>query len=209
MAMLSDLMARRERIANAIQVIQSTKADVARISQEGQTAATAAAMWAAVMMVTDILKIGMSASNKQAAAGFATIDALVAKADQLMQLFGARPMTTKADLMRQVDPNLQNAATVVGYVRQARGKIDEAAKAMKVPRGPATALGQWDLVARIGVEMADDTILILQAGQTQSAVGRSAAAQQAQIDRTLNKLRQQLSAVDAALVQLLDRARMA
>ena len=201
-------MNRRQRLRDAISALGGIKQDVARHGQEGQAAAAAAAMWAAVLMVAEILKTTISAMDPKAAAGFHMFDSMVEKADKLLQLFGSRPMTKKADLMKQVDPNLAHGATVVGYIRTARTKIIEATKNVKMSKIATERVAQLDLVARLGIDMADSTILLMQAGQDQTRVGVQTRNTELQINQRLEELRKKLVLVDDAISNMLARYEM-
>ena len=209
MSALTDLLSRRQRIVDTIAKMQAVRADVSRAGAEGRGDAMIAATWAAVMMVTDILKIAMSAGNKQAGAQFALQDKMIANADSVMQKFGASPMTKKSDLMAQVDPNLRTAAGITKSLRDAQGIMNSAAKTLGQDTSTATNFGKWNLVASIGVEMADDTILLIQAGQLGDQAIRGARIAQSQIDRLIAKQAQQLSAIDAKINDFLIRMRTA
>ncbi len=209
MSEFNALISRRVRLKAAATEIRKTKQDIARYGAEGAEAAAYAAMWATIMMVTDILKIGMSAGDKRAAFAFSSIDTLIDKADKLMQLFGSRPMTKKADLMKQVDPNLQNAVTVIGYIRKTREVISKAAGDAKLAGQALENFNQLDLVAKIGVAMADDTVLLMQAGQLQSRSNAMASQAIAAIDRQISDMARKIGEIDRQIDYMLYRANKA
>jgi hypothetical protein len=202
----SALISRRTRLRHALLETRQVKEDIARYGAEGAQAALHAALWASIMMVTDILKIGMSAGDKKAAAGFRAIDTLTDKADKLLQSFGSKPMVKKEDLMRQVDPNLQNAAIVMGYIRKTRAVISKAADDAKLPGQARETYKQLDLVAKLGIAMADDTILLMQAGQLQSQSSSAANHAIAAIDRKLSELVRKIAEIDRLIDGLIQRA---
>ncbi len=209
MGALNDLLSRRQRIAQTITQMQAARMDVTQAGAEGRLNATVAAAWAGVMMVTDVLKIAMTAGNKQAAAQFALQDRMVENADKLMQRFGSSPMTKKSDLMAQVDPNLRTAAGITKSLRSAQDALGKGAKILGQDTGVNTNLGKWNLVAKIGIEMADDTILLIQAGQIGDQAIRGARIAQSQIDRLIAKQSQQLSAIDNHINEFLIKMRTA
>lgn len=209
MSALNDLLQRRDRIVQCLAKMRAARADTTKIGADGRLDATFAAAWAAVMMVTDILKIAMTAGNKQAAAQFALQDKMVEKADRLMQMFGSSPMTKKSDLMAQIDPNLKTAAGITKSLRDAQSAINKAATELKMDTSITTNFGKWGLVAKIGIEMADDTLLLIQAGQIGDQAIRGARMAQSQIDRLIAKQSENLAAIDYQINEFLIRIRTA
>ncbi|MBY3347970.1 hypothetical protein [Rhizobium laguerreae] len=192
----SELLSRRQRLKAALQELKAARNDVSKFGAEGDTAVVMVMMWASVMMVTDVLKIGMSAADKRALSLFSAIDNGIAKADGLLQIFGARPMVKKADLLKQVDPNLQKSVVVIDYLRKGRDVLDKAAKQVELSRDALENYKALNLVAKLGLAMADDTILLMQAGTLQTQNAARIRNVIAAIDRQVSDMDRKVAEID-------------
>jgi len=196
MSNVRELLSKRQRLKFALQELKAARNDVSKFGAEADAAVVMAMMWASVMMVADILKIGMSAGDKRASILFSVIDNGMEKADRLLQLFGARPMVKKADLLKLVDPNLQKGVVVIGYLRKCRDVIDKAAKQLKLSGDALENYKALDLVAKLGLAMADDSIVLMQAGNLQAENAARTRNAIAMIDRRVSDMSRKVAEID-------------
>lgn len=194
MTTINDLIRQRARLAAAADCIAHAMGDIERFGQEGAENAGYAACWAAVMMATGIVKTGLSAVDKRAAAGFAFIDSAIAQANKWLGAAKMRTITTRAELMKGVDPNLAGAAGLLRDVREARNYLKKAGA--KPPAHLA-------LVLDLATQMSEDTILMLQAGQLQGQVARNTRANLTQVAARLHVMKTKISRLDSQVQMLL------
>lgn len=206
MSELSALLSRRTKLHTAIDEARKCKEDIVKYGSEGAQAATYASMWAAIMMVTDIVKIGVSAADPPAAFVFKGIDMLTDKADKLMQLFGSRPMTKKEDLLKQVDANLQNGVVIIGYIKKAKDVMAKFGLDKKLTGQALENFKHLTLVAELGVAMADDTLVLMQAGQLQSNANKVTQQAIAGIDRQITNMVRKVAEIDRQIAYMIYRA---
>lgn len=194
MTTINDLIRQRARLAAAADCIAGTMRDIERFGKEGSEAAGYAACWAAVMMATGIVKTGLSTVNKQAAAGFAVIDNGIAQANKWLGAAKMPTLTTKAELMKGVDPNLAGAAGFLRDVQEARGYLKKAGA--KPPAHLA-------LVLDLATQMAEDTILMLQAGQLAAQVTKNTRANLTQVAARLHAMKVKIGRLDSQVQMLI------
>ena len=194
MTNLSELIAKRQRLSEAMRAVKEAAYDVARYRDEALNHVAYAAMWAAVLMATDVVKSGLSAADKRAAFGFSMLDRAIAKANKVLPLLRMAPIATKADALRAVDPNLQGAASFLSEVREARSVLSKAR--INAPK-------ELDLVLNISLGMAEDTLLLLQAGQQQTLVAQQSAAVSANIRVQLQRMQSAIARLDVAISEFI------
>ena len=194
MSTLNDLIRQRAKLAAAAADIAGAMRDIQGYGKEGSDAAGYAACWAAVMMATDIVKTGLSAVNKQAAAGFAAIDKGIAQANKYLGAARLHTITTKAEVMKGVDPNLAGAAGFLRDVTEARNFLKKAGA-----KPPA----HLTLILDLATQMSEDTILMLQAGQLQGQVIRNTRSSLAQVAARLHAVRVKIMRLDNQVQMLM------
>jgi hypothetical protein len=194
MTTINDLIRQRAKLATAADCIAGAMRDIERFGKEGSEAAGYAACWAAVMMATGIVKTGLSAVNKQAAAGFALIDNGIAQANKWLGAAKMPTITTKSELMKGVDPNLAGAAGFLRDVQQARGYLKKAGA--KPPAHLA-------LVLDLATQMSEDTILMLQAGQLAGQVSKNTRSNLTQVAARLHSMKVKISRLDSQVQMLM------
>ena len=192
-----DLASQRHRLRGAAEDIQHAMQDVNRFQADASNYATIAAAWAATLMVADILKIGLSAMDRRARVLFAAQDRTIERANKALKLLGLRTMTTKADLMKTVDPNLQGAVKLMADIRAAREFLKK--QGINAPK-------EMNLLLDLGTAMADDAVLIMQAGQLQRQARSNANAARNNMRNSLSRINQRIKIVDQELTRLIDRA---
>jgi hypothetical protein len=191
---VTEFVARRRRLQEAIKLIEEDRKDMVRYGDEGRTYAAYAATWAAVLMACDIIKTGWSAADKKAAAGFGLIDGAVAKANQILAKLKLRTIATKDDALKGLNADLAKPAALLHDIRNAKAWLAKA----KIEAPP-----NLGVVIDMCIGMAEDTFLMLQAGQTQQQVGLVNAAALASVDRRLRKLHDDLRRLDDRIGELL------
>lgn len=196
MTMFSELVQRRARLAAAGDAIAGTLRDIQNAGREGSEAAGIAACWAAVMMATGIVKTGLSISNKTAAAGFGAIDSAISSANRVLTELQMPTIATKGDVMKAVDPNLQGAAGFIRSVNEARAFLKKAG---------ANPPPHVKLMLDLATQMAEDTLLMLQAGQTQAVVNRNTQLAMRQVVTRLQAMRQKILLLDGQIAWLLSQ----
>jgi hypothetical protein len=158
---LAAIRAQRARLMALQRDIESAMRDVDRFSKEGALYAGIAAGWAATLMVCDILKVGLSAMDRRAAVLFKAQDRQISNANKVLKTLGLPTLTSKEELMAGVDPNLQGAIKLTSEIREAQAFLKK--QGAKAPKHIA-------LLIDLGTVMADDTVLLIQAGQEQNHV---------------------------------------
>jgi hypothetical protein len=103
-----------------------------------------------------------------------------------------------ADVLRSVDPNHQGVAGFLIELREARALL---------ARAEVTAPRDLDLVLTLATGMAEDTLLLLQAGQQQQAIASRSGGALAAIATRLRTIRQNIMELDMAVSGLMDLAR--
>jgi hypothetical protein len=123
---LADLNGQRQRLRNLVADIESSMADVRGYAAQGERDAGYAVAWAATIMMTDILRIGLSAVDKRAKLLFQKQDEALAFAGKVLAAFGGKPLATKSDLLKGIDPSLKNAVKLTQGIRDAQAILKKA-----------------------------------------------------------------------------------
>lgn len=191
------LLLQRGRLADVLREIDQASRDISGYDAEGARNANLAAGWAATLMVANILKTGLSAVDRRVALLFKVADRRIAKANQVMKILGGPTLATRKDVLKTVDPNLRGTVEMLDDVRKVRAFL----KDNKVPTNKDV-----DLVLDIGITMAEDAALIMQAGQTRQAVHDSASAAQANLRRTLDRTKASIRRIDEEILRMMAKA---
>jgi hypothetical protein len=184
---LAAIRAQRARLMALQRDIESAMRDVDRFSKEGALYAGIAAGWAATLMVCDILKVGLSAMDRRAAVLFKAQDRQISNANKVLKTLGLPTLTSKEELMAGVDPNLQGAIKLTSEIREAQAFLKK--QGAKAPKHIA-------LLIDLGTVMADDTVLLIQAGQEQNHVRSNAENARNSMRSQLMRIRQRIEALD-------------
>ena len=185
---LSELHTQRMRLAGVVADIEASIKDVRGYAAQGQRDAGYAVAWAATLMVTDILRISLSASDKRAKLLFNAQDKALSRANQVLVAAGGRAMPTKSDLMKGVDTSLSGAAQMTKIIRDAQKFLKDAG--VKVSKDTT-------LLVDLGTAMCDDTVLMLSAGLTSQNISNNAAHTQAVMWQHLQKVRRSLLIINS------------
>lgn len=196
MTMFSELVQKRAQLAAAGDAIAAAVRDIQNAGREGADAAGYAACWAAVMMATGIVKTGLTVSNKAAAAGFGAIDSAISNANRVLAALKMPTIATKGDVMKAVDPNLQGAAGFIRSVNEARAFLKKAG----VNPPPHVKL-----MLDLATQMAEDTLLMLQAGQMQADVSRNTQVAMRQAVTRLQAMRHKILLLDGQIAWALSQ----
>jgi hypothetical protein len=139
------------------------------------------------LMVCDILKVGLSAMDRRAAVLFKAQDRQISNANKVLKTLGLPTLTSKEELMAGVDPNLQGAIKLTSEIREAQAFLKK--QGAKAPKHIA-------LLIDLGTVMADDTVLLIQAGQEQNHVRSNAENARNSMRSQLMRIRQRIEALD-------------
>jgi hypothetical protein len=143
----------------------------------------------------------LSAVDKRAKLLFNKQDEALAQANKVLKFFGLRTVTTKADLMRSVDPALGGAAKLTQGVRDAQRVLKD--YGLKAPK-------DMTLLLNFGTTLCDDTMLMISSGLTAQAVKSNAAQAQALMRQHLQRVKQRLMLIETEFTRLFeDRRRLA
>lgn len=192
---LAAIRAQRARLMALQRDIESAMRDVDRFSKEGALYAGIAAGWAATLMVCDILKVGLSAMDRRAAVLFKAQDRQISNANKVLKTLGLPTLTRKEELMAGVDPNLQGAIKLTSEIREAQAFLKK--QGAKAPKHIA-------LLIDLGTVMADDTVLLIQAGQEQNHVRSNAENARNSMRSQLMRIRQRIEALDREFSRLFE-----
>lgn len=202
---LGALRAQQQMLRSVSDDIRGSLRDLDRIQSEAMHDAAMAAVWAATLMVCDILKIGLSAADRRAKLLFSAQDRAVRSADRILKLLGAGGLATKADLMKSVSAELGPAAQATEDVRKAMSEL----RNLKLPTTgqpvPVKIPKEAGLLVDLGVAMAQDTILLMQAGHLQRQASVNAAQGRAQMKQSLMRVQNKITLIDSEITRAVER----
>lgn len=158
---IATLMSDREKLETAAKAIDAAIHDMQAARADAQFNSGCAAAWAAVMMTCDIVRAGLSSAFRVADREFQAIDKGIALANHFLSFWGHTPIATKADLMATVDPEFRRTEDLLESVQAARQFL----KKHRI-NPPPHAARQVNLILDLGVAMTEDTLLLMQAGNT-------------------------------------------
>lgn len=163
-------------------------ADVRGFDAEAARNVGIAATWGVTIMVTDILKISLSAVDKRARLLFKAQDQAIDRARKVMKLLGMRTPTTRDELIKSVDPKFQAPSRMAQDVRNAQKLLKELG--VNVPK-------KYTVVLDLGTAIAEDTALLMQISQVRRDVGSHADHALVSMRLLLAKHRQRLLLLDS------------
>lgn len=188
---INKLIAKRSRLTQALNDMTMMQREMQRTRNQGNFDAGMACVWAAVLLVTDIVKDGVSAYDKRAALAFTVLDKGIDQANKLLHAFRIAPIAKKSDALAALDPNLRQVAGWTHSIRQVQsvlhgaafvtkpgGVVDGVLKQSGLPPLHPKVGGalqkasgpRVDLMVNLALDMTEDTLLMLNAGQTQNRV---------------------------------------
>lgn len=194
---LQVLAAERDRLRGVIEDISRASNDVAQYDKDAAHYAAIAAAWAAVLMTTDILKISMSAMDRRARFLFDKIDERTATANKLLKVLGLPTITTRDDLMKNVDPSVRSVTDLVDKVKEVRAELKR--QKIKVPKNA-------DLMFDLTTAVVEDAALIVSAGRAAEGVHKHAVHAQVAMKEQMARLSVRLRAVEAELTRWVEEA---
>jgi hypothetical protein len=188
----------RQRLEVAERAIVAAIHDMDSAGRGAQFNAGCAASWAAVMMTADIIRAGLSAGIRVADAEFQAIDKGIERANIFLSYWGHQSVTTKADLLKSVDPEFRGTVEALENVNTAREAFN------KIKFNPPPNIARpLNLLLDLAISMTDDTILMLQAGKTgnraQQTADRGIKNAQAQLQGIRKKIRRINDQIDIEL----------
>lgn len=192
-----ELARARQRLMQAAADIGAAMRDVDSYETDAARAATIAALCAATLMVTDIIRISMSAMDRRARFLFGRWDEAENCVYRAVGVMGGPKKVSRDDLLKGLDQNLRPAGDLIQAVRTAQGGL------RTVKLNPPKGLG---LVIDLGLAMSADTLLMVQAGQTEQAAHSSAHAARQGMRRTLTRLQARIFQIDREFTSAFDRA---
>lgn len=191
------LVAQRRMLQGAERDIRSAMANVSRYELDGIAFANMAAGWAVTLFFCDLLRNSLSAADRRAPILFGEVDRLVENAKKVLKLLGLGSPPSKADVLKSVDSNFQHAIKFTENVKMVRRMLEKAK--IRIPK-------PYNVLTSIAMDMADDTIMIINASQASEQVSASANSAQANMRVSLQRIHQRMMAVDAELSRIMDEA---
>jgi 5-methylcytosine-specific restriction endonuclease McrA len=175
---LDELQQRHRQLVRIL--IEIGKARDQIIAEEIQASrnTTIAAGFAAIIVVTDILRIGLSAADERADLMFEAIDKATEQVKDYQMVRGAGGVMTRDDAMLMVDPDLADSSRLLNCVKEVKSLFDAMKKKGLVKSSEGK--DQIGVVVDIGLAMTEDFMLLystLRAGQSTISSTRSAYAQ--------------------------------
>lgn len=202
---LAALVAQRNYLRSVAEDIRGAMQVVDRYQAEALHDANMAAVWAATLMVCDVIKIGLSAGDRRAKILFAAMDRAMDRANRVLTLLGAPKVATKSDILAAVDADLRGSVKMIDTVRQTRNAL----ASLKVPTSGGSVdvklPKEANLVIDLGIAMAEDSILILQAQGMVNQAGAHAAFARGQMRTNLNRVLQRVLLVDSEITREFER----
>jgi hypothetical protein len=193
---LRALSTQRDYLRSVARDIMSASVDISRFDSEGARYANYATAWAVTLFFADLLRNSICALDRRAPILFRAIDNHIATANKYLKLFGRKSITTKDDVLKAVDANLQGVVKLTRNVKVVRDELKK--QKVSVPK-------EANLLLDIGVSFAQDSIIILQAGQVAQHSKDSAASAQANLRASLARVYQRMMAIDAEISRLIER----
>jgi hypothetical protein len=195
---LEVLEAEELRLQGVANDIRSVQQDLLRFDREGAENAAYAATWAAALMVADILRRSVSAMDRRAPILFSAFDRKVATANKLLKMLGLKTIATREQIMRDIDPNLKPVVEFTRDVQEAR----EMLKKHKI-RAPK----EVDLILDLGIDMTNDSTLIMQAMQIAQQSHDRTNYNSSQIAYQLQRLNKRIREIQVEIMRLKDPVR--
>jgi hypothetical protein len=195
---LEALEAEELRLQGIADDIRSVQQDLLRFDREGAENATYAATWAATLMVADILRRSVSAMDRRAPILFSAFDRNLATANKLLKILGMRTIATREEIMKDIDPNLK---PVVNFTRD----IQEAREILK--KHKIRAPKEVDLILDLGIDMANDSMLIMQSAQIAQQGHDRTKYNLSQTAHNLQRVSRRIHEVQVEIMRLKDPVR--
>ena len=189
------LVAQRQRLAASMRDIEMTIREVTKYGADAAAYANVAATWAITLFFCDLLRNSLSAVDRRAPLLFQRFDQLLAKGNKVLKLFGQPTIVDKQTVLKSIDPNLQGSANFSASIRTIRDELAKEKIRLPMP---------YQVLSEFALDMADDSLLIIQASQTSQQVQASVANAQANMRVTLQRIRERLMRMDAEISRLLE-----
>lgn len=196
---LEALRAEQLRLKGVADDIKSVRADLLRFDREGAENATYAAAWAATLMVADILRRSVSAMDRRASILFSAFDRKVATANKLMRLLGWKTIATREEIMKNVDRNLKPAVDFTKDIQRVRAMLKE--YKIRAPK-------EVDLLLDLGIDITNDSILIMQSGQLVDQIHGRTNHNLSQNALALERINKRIRAVQLEMMHLIEQAQV-
>lgn len=196
---LDHLATQRRRLGNLMADVERSTQDVMRYEGEGERYASYALAWASAILLTDILRISLSAVDKRAKLLFKKQDQALERASKFLQALGLGALPTKADLMKAVDPSLTVAPKLTQSVRDAQKLLKDAK--LQAPKNVTLFLD-------LGTAICDDTALMIDAGMTSQYVQNQSTHAQAMMRQTMQTIRQRLILIEQEYTRVFEEMQL-
>jgi hypothetical protein len=208
METLEQLSSKRRRCEFSIANIESAMQDIRNYRKEGARDAGWAATIAATMMVVDIVK--HAAVDKPADYLFEAIDHFSHRDERMKALLdsvesplrGARSATDFVENARKWDKHANNSAKFLLYANRMMHYSATAAKTLRHVKKVTTISEPLSLTIDIGIDMANDSLLMMSAIITQQGVQASGDAAWNNSLRQLNKVKLSLIKVNDQIARI-------
>jgi hypothetical protein len=210
METLEQLRAKRTRCELAIVNIEAAMQDIRKYQNDGATAAGWAATIAATMMVLDIVKEGVAAVDRRAEFSFKVIDHFSHRDEKMKALLdsvdpslrGARSATDFVENAKKWNKGTNVSAKFLLVVNSVMHYSATAAKTLRQVKKVTTISEPLSLTIDIGIDMANDSLLLMSAMMAQSRVQASGDAAWNNSLLQLSKVRQSLIKVNRQIARM-------
>lgn len=196
---LEALRAEERRLREVADDIRSVRADILRFDREGVENATYAATWAATLMVADILRRSISAMDRRASVLFSAFDREVATANKVLKMLGLKTIATREEVMKNVDPNLKPAVDFTKDIQKVRQLLKE--HKIRVPK-------EVNLLLDLGVDMANDSVLIMQGAQLVEQIHARTKHNLAQNALAIERVNKRIREIQLEMTRLIEQAQI-
>jgi hypothetical protein len=194
---LQELLRQHARLMQAASDVDSALKDIRKYGEEGAKNAGIAAGWAATLMTLDIIRHATACVYRSAERQFAFQDKVVEEANKTLKRLGQRTIPTRGDVLSHLeDPTAQKVAEYARDVRVARETIKRLLKD-KPPR-------EVEMLVNMGLDMAEDSAMVLEAQSLQQRALSNSANAQAQALLQRERLRQHMQRIEERMALLIN-----
>jgi hypothetical protein len=193
------LEAEEWRLQGIAKDIRSVQQDLLRFDREGAENAAYAATWAATLMVADVLRRSICAMDRRAPILFSAFDRKVATANKLLKMLGLKTIATREEIMRDIDPNLKPVVEFTRDVQEAREMLYK--YKIRAPK-------EVDLILDLAIDMANDSILIMQTMQTAQQTRDRTNYNLSQVNHHLERVNRRIRNIQVEINRFIEQAQI-
>lgn len=135
-------------------------------------------------------------------------DRAIEAANRVMKLFGSPGSVTKAQLLKSLGPEFDSSIKVIESLRKAKSelkRVETSTSGKSIPIGLPKEAG---VLIDLGAAMAEDSILMLQAGNLQRQSNVNAAQSRMMMRQHLQRVLTRLILIDSEITREYERLRI-